>query len=80
MKIDAIKNWNGLPFETEKFKGEGPFEVDPQDIVQLVEAGWNVMIKHVGQRQPTRREQKQGAKPVPPLIFIYVDKLGFYQR
>lgn len=66
---------------TDRFQGEGPFELTMEDIVEIT-AEYDLGFFHHMRPQPTKKEINAGAKPVPPLLGVYIDELGgrFRQR
>jgi hypothetical protein len=80
MRIDIVGHWLGgeLP---EHLKGDGPFEVSGEEILRLAET-YDVAIMHHKQVQPSKREQRQGAKPMPDKLGLWLDHKGgrFHQR
>lgn len=60
---------------------EGLFEISIEEIAELSNE-YDVAIMHFAQQQPTKKELKAGAKPIPDAIALVVDVRGgsFKQR
>ena len=80
MRIDIVAHWMGSELP-EKFRGEGPFEVAPEEFVAL-SATYDVALMHERQPMPTRRQQQAGVRQAPDQVLLALDHPGgrFRQR
>lgn len=82
MRIDFVWHWScnreNLP---DKFQGVGPFELTMEDIESLSQQ-YDVMIHSIRMPQPTKKQLRHGAQPVPDRIGLYIDQkhMRFSQR
>ena len=80
MKVDKVCMWVGRELP-EKYQGPGPFEITPEEFESLSK-DHDVAIMHDLPMQPSQRQLRQGAKPVPSITLLCIDEFGrrFHQR
>jgi hypothetical protein len=80
MRFDAVAHWLGKPLPA--YLVEHMADDIPMKEIEALARVHDIAIMHQRQPQPTRRQQRQGAKYVEDKVTLWVDDLGgkFRQR